>query len=110
MYDVRDGIFEARESGVYVFTWTIATPINTRITTELIIGGTMRGKLTTDSDNGEGNDNTGSGFHPATAVVVATMSTGDHCYIQARHLLHTCINVLSSSNSVRSTFSGWKLY
>lgn len=108
-YDARDGIYEARESGVYVFTWTVAAPPNTRVTTELIVGGAMKGVITTDSDK-PSNDGTGSGLHPATAVVVVNMSVGDHCYIRVRHQTQPCLNILSNANSVLSTFSGWKLY
>nr|ALT31591.1 complement C1q-like protein 1 [Ruditapes philippinarum] len=110
VYDVRDGIFEPPVSGIFVFTWTVVAPLNTKFRTELIIGGRMAGVITTDSDTSSGVGNTGTGLHPATAVVVAQINPGDHCYIRVRHSSNTCVNVYSDSNSVRSTFSGWQLY
>lgn len=104
IYDKRDGIFEPPTTGVYVFTWTTAANSATKFTTELIITGQVAGVMTSDYDS-----SASSGIHPATAVVVAHVPAGTHCYIRVRTSA-TCASVLSDSNSVRTTFSAWKLF
>ncbi|XP_045182100.2 uncharacterized protein LOC123540848 [Mercenaria mercenaria] len=107
MYDPRDGIAEPPVSGVYVFTWTVAAPHQTKFATELVIDGRMAGVITTDSD---ATQSSGSGTHPATAVVVAQVNAGSHCYIRMRSGTGDCANVLSDDNIVRTTFSSWQLF
>ncbi|XP_045180166.2 uncharacterized protein LOC123539587 [Mercenaria mercenaria] len=122
MYNLKDGIFEPRVSGVYAITWTVAAPSESQsFVTELMISGRMMGVITSDPDRGVHTDGTaeptaqrsvvvGSGVHPSTAIVVVQVNAGDHCFIRMRHSSGTCRNVLSNNNVVRTSFSGWRLF
>lgn len=108
-FTTADGLFDPTVSGIYVLTWTIATPKSQpSFTTELVIGGNVVGTLTTDSDK-TNDDDSPTGVHSATTFVVADISAGSHTFIRIKTHTIDCRQVLSNTD-IRSTFAGWLLF
>lgn len=106
-YTPYDGIFDAPTSGVYVFTWTVATTKrNGWFVAQLIVDGEVKGSVTSDSDSFGVSK---SGLHPATGVVATYVEEGQHVFIKMIQVTGEC-GAVQSDELVRSTFSGWMLF
>ncbi|KAL4218098.1 Complement C1q-like protein 4 [Mactra antiquata] len=107
-YTAADGLFDAPTTGTYVFTWTItAAKFGHPVTTQLMVNGEMRGVLTSESDYTT-TGATGTGSHPATAVVVTHVNMGEHVFLRVSYPQGGTSSFQSNSLD-RSTFSGWLL-
>ena len=98
-YNKYIGVFVARQTGVYVFTWTIVASSGGHICTELVIDSDVYGRTYTFSY---------SGYQTTTGVVVAKVSIGHDV------LVRTCSSTSSSGTIMsdsarRSSFAGWLL-
>ncbi|OWF56006.1 Complement C1q subcomponent subunit B [Mizuhopecten yessoensis] len=99
-YKSGDGIYTAPQSGVYVFTWSITAGTHSGghdVYTNLVVNGTPVGGIDSDSDA----SNSGS----STGVVVTYVDYGDHIFIRTGST-----GSIISSQSAKSTFSGWLLF
>lgn len=106
-YTTDDGIFDIPVAGIYAFTWTVVVPAQSpKITTELVVHGSVKGVLVSDSDDGVRSV---SGVHPSTAFAVAHVGVGDNVFIRVRGVSSGDGVVLSDNNNVHSTFSAWRL-
>ncbi|XP_048743710.1 heavy metal-binding protein HIP-like [Ostrea edulis] len=96
-YDTRTGKFTAPESGIYSFTWTIATIAKNHFSTDIVINGRMVGF---NHVNGARYSN----YETASATAIINMEKNDKVWIRARDSGKT-----TYAYQDRCSFSGFRL-
>lgn len=102
-YTPTDGIYIVPESGIYVFTWTMLAGSHQEFDTHLVVNGQVKGSSFSDtSENGD--------YYQSTAVVVISVSAGDHIFIRMGYTTQAVGDIVSTDSRYgQSTFSGWQL-
>lgn len=101
-YNKHDGVFTAPVSGVYVFSWNIYSNYDGNIFTELMVNSDKKGGTRSDS-------HTVAEDHNSSHSVIVEVGQGDIVFIRTHPTISSTGNIISSSTSYQSSFSGWLL-
>ncbi|XP_062613120.1 complement C1q-like protein 2, partial [Saccostrea cucullata] len=94
-YNPSSGVFVCPSSGYYVFTWTLMTDHKEWVISDLIVGGSAKGKLIVDSDEG---------LESGSTTVLVYVRRGQHVFVRI-----TGGNRNIESRGSVPSFSGWRL-
>ena len=98
-YNRYSGVFTAPEAGVYVFSWTMECDGGGSLFTQVVRNNEVMGSIATDS----GQE---SEYRMSTGLVLVLANKGDAVFVRVHYVHQSRIH---SSDSARSTFSGWKI-
>lgn len=97
-YHPHSGVFIAPRSGYYVFTWSFRIQNSAHISTELMVNGSSKGSVFSDTENGVG------GNHAGTIVVY--INEGDEVFLRTTKFLAKIGDIYSDFVG-RTYFAGW---
>ncbi|XP_011436523.3 complement C1q-like protein 4 [Magallana gigas] len=101
-YSNSSGLFTAPHAGTFVFAWTVVVDATSFVFSELSVNNVAMGNVISDSQ--ENNE-----YHTTTGMVVAQLSQGDVVKVRSNPKVTIHGSVLSS-NTHRTSFSGFQLY
>ncbi|XP_061190240.1 uncharacterized protein LOC133198111 [Saccostrea echinata] len=100
-YSKNSGIFTVPTTGIYVFTWNIASAIHDYSYTELVVNATPRGFIHTCSLN----DACG---RVTTGIVVVAVNQRDEVFVRTNSVF-PIVGGIHSDGDIRSSFAGWQI-
>lgn len=99
-YNRNDGIFEVPVAGVYVLTVTVACMQKTFYTAELVVNGTVKGRVSANAY--ESNE-----YHTGSITTVVYVSVGQHVFVRRAEANRDCC---VHSGYTWTSFTGWLLF
>lgn len=95
-------VFTSPDHGVYVFSWTLYCQLDGFLVSEVVANSNSIGSVYCSAISA-------SAIRHVTGVVVVEINQGDVVFVRS-HPIATNDEGVHSSDIVRSSFSGWKLF